>query len=112
MTKALQAPRLKIRDRLKVATCLQFGPRFLHSTGQAYKGGPNTGVFIVITTDEPDDLAVPGEKYSFGLVKAAQAQGDSEVLAQRGRRLLRIHLTGNLARGLASIAQMIDTILT
>ena len=112
VTKALQAPRLKIRDRLKVATCLQFGPRFLHSTGQAYKGGPNTGVFIVITTDEPDDLAVPGEKYSFGLVKAAQAQGDSEVLAQRGRRLLRIHLTGNLARGLASIAQMIDTILT
>ncbi len=111
VTKALQAPRLKIRDRLKVATCLQFGPRFLHSTGQAYKGGPNTGVFIQITTDEPADLAVPGQKYSFGVVKAAQAQGDAEVLAERGRRLLRIHLTGNLATGLASVARMIDTVL-
>lgn len=108
---ALQAPRLKIRDRLNVATCLQFGPRFLHSTGQAYKGGPNTGVFIQITADEPADLAVPGQKYSFGVVKAAQAQGDAEVLAERGRRLLRIHLTGNLATGLASIARMIDTVL-
>lgn len=108
---ALQAPRLKIRDRLKVATCLQFGPRFLHSTGQAYKGGPNTGVFIQITADEPADLAVPGQKYSFGTVKAAQAQGDAEVLAERGRRLLRIHLSGNLATGLASIARMIDTVL-
>ena len=112
VTKALQIPRLRIRDRLKVATCLQFGPRFLHSTGQAYKGGPNTGVFILITTDEPDDLAIPGQKYSFGVVKAAQTQGDSEVLAERGRRLLRIHLSGNLAMGLASIARMIDTILS
>jgi len=75
-----------------VAVAAEFGPRFLHSTGQAYKGGPNSGVFVQITADDAADLAVPGEKYSFSDVKAAQARGDFEVLAERGRRALRIHL--------------------
>jgi len=89
---ALSGMRMKIRDRKRVATCLGFGPRFLHSTGQAYKGGPNTGVFLQVTSNDPADLAVPGQKYSFGVVKAAQARGDFEVLAERNRRALRVHL--------------------
>ncbi len=78
----LQSMREKVRDTKRVATCLGFGPRFLHSTGQAYKGGPNTGVFLQITADDAQDLAVPGQKYTFGIVKAAQARGD---LAGSGR---------------------------
>ena len=69
-----------------------FGPRFLHSTGQAYKGGPNSGVFLQITCDDAARSPVPGQKYTFGVVKAAQARGDFDVLAERGRRVLRIHL--------------------
>jgi transaldolase/glucose-6-phosphate isomerase len=83
---------VKVRKEKKAATCLGFGPRFLHSTGQAYKGGPNTGVFLQITCDESADLPVPGQTYTFGVVKSAQARGDFEVLASRGRRALRVHL--------------------
>ena len=83
---ALQAMRRRVRDSKRVATCLGFGPRFLHSTGQAYKGGPNTGVFLQITCDDARGLPVPGQKYTFGVVKAAQARGDLEVLRERGRR--------------------------
>jgi transaldolase/glucose-6-phosphate isomerase len=85
------------------ATCLEFGPRFLHSTGQAYKGGPNSGVFLQITCDDPVDLPVPGQKYTFGVVKAAQARGDFAVLAERGRRALRVHLAGNIDAGLGTL---------
>jgi transaldolase/glucose-6-phosphate isomerase len=89
---ALEAIRGLVRDRRKVATTVGFGPRYLHSTGQAHKGGPNSGVFLLITCDDPEDLPVPGQKYTFGTIKLAQARGDFEVLAERGRRLLRIHL--------------------
>jgi transaldolase/glucose-6-phosphate isomerase len=99
----LQEIRLLIRDRKRVATCLGFGPRFLHSTGQAYKGGPNTGVFLQITCADPADLQVPDQKYTFGVVKAAQARGDFEVLAERGRRALRIHLGSHVAAGLTTL---------
>jgi transaldolase/glucose-6-phosphate isomerase len=95
--------RAAVRDKTGAATCLGFGPRFQHSTGQAYKGGPNTGVFIQITCDDPADLDVPGHSYSFGVVKAAQASGDLDVLVERDRRLLRIHLT-DLDAGLADLA--------
>jgi transaldolase / glucose-6-phosphate isomerase len=101
--KALQSARHAVRDHKRVATCLGFGPRFLHSTGQAYKGGPNTGVFLQITCDDAFDLAVPGQKYTFGIVKAAQARGDFEVLAERGRRALRVHLGADVNRGLAAL---------
>src|SRR5579859_1736663 len=97
---ALQGMRLKVRDAQRVATCAEFGPRFLHSTGQAYKGGPDSGVFLQITADEPKDLALPGWKASFGVIKAAQARGDFDVLTERGRRALRVHLKGDLASGL------------
>ena len=92
---------MAVRDAHRVATCLEFGPRFLHSTGQAYKGGPNTGVFLQITCDDPQDLPVPGQRYTFGVVKAAQARGDFQVLAERGRRALRVHLGGALPAALA-----------
>jgi len=93
-----------VRDTKHVATCLGFGPRFLHSTGQAYKGGPNSGVFLQITCDDAVDLPVPDQKYTFGVVKAAQARGDFQVLAERGRRALRVHLGADLQAGLATLA--------
>jgi transaldolase/glucose-6-phosphate isomerase len=106
--KALQSIRTSVRDAKKVATCLGFGPRFLHSTGQAYKGGPNSGVFLQITCDDASDLAVPGQKYTFGVVKAAQARGDFAVLAERGRRALRVHLGKNLKSGLNALAKAVS----
>jgi transaldolase/glucose-6-phosphate isomerase len=105
--RALQAARHLVRDTKRVATCLGFGPRFLHSTGQAYKGGPNTGVFLQITCDDASDLPVPGQKYTFGVVKAAQARGDFEVLAERGRRALRVHLGADVNAGLAQLQSLI-----
>jgi len=109
--KALQGIRHAVRDNKKVATVLGFGPRFLHSTGQAYKGGPNSGVFLQITCDDAKDLPVPGQKYTFGIVKAAQARGDFAVLADRGRRALRVHLGKNLKSDLAKLAKAIQLAL-
>src|SRR5208337_374127 len=107
----LQALRMSVRDKKRVATCLGFGPRFLHSTGQAYKGGPNSGVFLQITCDEALDLPVPEQKYTFGVVKAAQARGDFDVLAERGRRALRIHLGADVEAGLKQLAAAVDQAL-
>jgi transaldolase/glucose-6-phosphate isomerase len=101
--RALQSCRRRVREKKRAATCLGFGPRFLHSTGQLYKGGPNTGVFLQVTCDDARDLPVPGQKYTFGLVKAAQARGDFQVLAERGRRALRIHLGPDVAAGLRAL---------
>src|SRR4029077_3038673 len=95
-------------DRRRVATCLGFGPRFLHSTGQAYKGGPNTGIFLQITCDDAVDVPVPGQKYTFGVVKAAQARGDFEVLAERGRRALRVHLGADVDAGLRNLGRAVE----
>ena len=108
---SLQALRHAMRDKKGVATCLGFGPRFLHSTGQAYKGGPNTGVFLQITCDDSVELPVPGQKYTFGIVKAAQARGDFQVLADRGRRALRVHLGSNLKAGLAALQAAVQKAL-
>jgi transaldolase/glucose-6-phosphate isomerase len=108
---ALTKLRQRLRDHTKLATVVGFGPRFLHSTGQAYKGGPNTGIFLQITSDPSHDLAVPGHKFSFGVVEAAQARGDLEVLAERGRRLLRVHLGVDVEGGLAKLAAAIDRAL-
>ena len=105
--KLLDAVRENVLRRKRVATCLGFGPRFLHSTGQAYKGGANNGVFLQITSDDTFDLAVPGQKYTFGVVKAAQARGDFQVLLDRGRRALRVHLSSDVRGGLAKLAGLI-----
>jgi transaldolase/glucose-6-phosphate isomerase len=106
-TEALTAMRAHLRDRTRAATCLGFGPRFLHSTGQAYKGGPNSGVFLQVTCDDPADLDVPGHSYSFGVVKAAQARGDLDVLVERGRRALRVHLK-DVDAGLKELVKAVD----
>jgi transaldolase/glucose-6-phosphate isomerase len=107
----LQKMRLAVHDKRHVATCAEFGPRFLHSTGQAYKGGPDSGVFLQITADDAKDLPVPGQKASFGVIKAAQARGDFDVLTERGRRALRIHLKGDLAPALAALDAAISEAL-
>ena len=107
----LQKLRTAIRDAKHVATVAEFGPRFLHSTGQAYKGGPNSGVFLQITADDAHDLSVPGETYTFSVVKAAQARGDFDVLAERGRRALRVHLGSDVDAGLASLSAVMASAL-
>ena len=103
----LQRIRHAVRETRGVATSVGFGPRFLHSTGQAFKGGPDSGVFLQITCDDPVDLPIPGRRVTFGVVKAAQALGDLRVLTQRGRRVLRVHLSGDAHAGLARLEQIV-----
>ena len=109
---ALQAMRHAVRDARRTATCLEFGPRFLHSTGQAYKGGPNTGVFLQITCDDAEDVKIPGRKYTFGIVKAAQARGDFQVLIDRQRRALRVHLGADVSGSLRTLNAALSTALS
>jgi hypothetical protein len=108
---AIQGFRHKVRDVKRVATCLGFGPRFLHSTGQDYKGGPNTGVFLQITAEHAVDVDVPRQTYSFGVVIDAQAAGDLAVLESRGRRALRVHVGADVAAGLKALAAAFDQAL-
>jgi transaldolase/glucose-6-phosphate isomerase len=105
---ALQAMRLRVRDKKKVATTLGYGPRFLHSTGQLHKGGPNTGVFIQITSDDAEDLPIPGEPYTFGVLKAAQALGDFLSLSKRNRRAIRVHLSADVDAGLKRLQATVE----
>jgi transaldolase / glucose-6-phosphate isomerase len=107
----LQQMRHAVRNSKHVATCLGFGPRFLHSTGQAYKGGPNSGVFLQVTCDDANDLAVPGQKYTFGIVKSAQARGDFQVLADRNRRALRVHVGADVKGDLAKLNAALSRVL-
>ena len=102
--RALNAIRLAIRDKHRVATTVGYGPRYLHSTGQLHKGGPNTGVFLQLVGDDPNDLPIPGEKFSFGVLKQAQALGDFQALRNHGRRVLRIQVR-DVAQGLVKIGQ-------
>jgi transaldolase/glucose-6-phosphate isomerase len=106
----LQAMRTKLRDKLKVATCAEFGPRFLHSTGQAYKGGPNSGIFLTVSAKPKRDLQLANGKMSFGVVQEAQAIGDFEVLNERGRRALRLHLD-DVEGGLSALGKALDAAL-
>jgi transaldolase/glucose-6-phosphate isomerase len=108
---ALQEIREVIRASRRVATCLGFGPRFLHSTGQAYKGGPNSGIFLQITSGHESDLSIPGHAYTFGQVQAAQARGDLQVLAARNRRYLRVHFSKDVAAGLRELREAIRSAL-
>ncbi len=108
---SLSEMRLAVRDAKRVATCMGFGPRFLHSTGQAYKGGPNSGVFLQVTCDDANDLPIPEQRYTFGIVKAAQARGDFGVLAERGRRALRVHLPADVDAGLAALGKALRAAL-
>ena len=105
--KLLQQLRERVLKKHSCATCLGFGPRFLHSTGQAYKGGGNNGVFLQITSGDEFDLPVPGQEYTFGVVKAAQARGDFQVLLDRGRRALRVHLGNEVSAGLKALVSYV-----
>ena len=108
----IEAMRARIRDKLKTATVLGFGPRFLHSTGQAYKGGPNSGVFLEITASPAKDLSIPGRKITFGKVEQAQALGDMAVLGERGRRVLRVDLGEDIEGGLKALGEAIERALS
>ncbi len=108
---ALATLRRQLRDCLKLATTLGYGPRYLHSTGQLHKGGPNTGLFVLLTADDPEDAQVPGRPFTFGVFKQAQALGDLEALHRHGRRALRLHLGANPARGLAQLNQAVSKVL-
>ncbi|HEY9287101.1 MAG TPA: bifunctional transaldolase/phosoglucose isomerase [Candidatus Dormibacteraeota bacterium] len=103
---ALDAIRLAIRDKYKVATTVGYGPRYLHSTGQLHKGGPNTGVFLEIVGDDVNDIKIPGQPFSFGVLKQAQALGDFQALRNHGRRVLRIQVR-DVAQGLVKIGQSV-----
>jgi transaldolase/glucose-6-phosphate isomerase len=103
----LQRLRGRILEKYLPSTCLGFGPRFLHSTGQAYKGGGNNGVFLQITQETETDLEIPGQKFTFGIVNAAQAQGDFRVLLDRGRRALRIHFTREADFGIDHLVELV-----
>jgi transaldolase/glucose-6-phosphate isomerase len=107
----LQALRHAVRDGKRVATTLGYGPRFLHSTGQLHKGGTNSGVFLQITCDDAEDLPIPGEKFSFGILKQAQALGDFKVLSDRNRRILRVHLGADVKAGLARLRDIVQRAL-
>ncbi len=102
----LQELRLLLRDRLKLATTVAFGPRYLHSTGQLHKGGPPNGMFIQITGDDKEDMAIPGAGYSFSTLKAAQALGDLQALRDSGRRVIRVHVTGKQTQGVEQLIQL------
>jgi transaldolase/glucose-6-phosphate isomerase len=104
----LEQMRSNIRDKFRVATTVGFGPRYLHSTGQIHKGGADTGIFLLITCEDDDDVPIPGEKYSFGVLKTAQALGDYEALKQKGRRIRRVHLTAQ--SDLRRLAEVIKSI--
>src|SRR5207245_2756408 len=100
------------RDKKKAATTLGYGPRFLHSTGQLHKGGPSTGVFLQITSDDAEDLPIPGEPYTFGVLKSAQALGDFLSLSKRNRRALRVHLGKDVNAGLKKLQQAVEKVLS
>jgi transaldolase/glucose-6-phosphate isomerase len=105
---ALESVRLRLRDSLRLATTLGYGPRFLHSTGQLHKGGANNGLFIQITADDAQDLPIPGEPYSFSTLKQAQALGDLRSLETKQRRVLRLHLTGEVPAQLARLEKLVE----
>ena len=104
---ALAEMRRIVRERLRVATTRGFGPRYLHSTGQLFKGGPPTGRFVVFTAESPLDLEIPGEPYTFGTLLRAQALGDVQALRAGGRAVLHIHLT-DPAPGLLAVARLLQ----
>ncbi|MFC2022940.1 hypothetical protein ACFLTL_02145, partial [Chloroflexota bacterium] len=95
--------RRRIVEKHAMATTLGYGPRYLHSTGQLYKGGPNTGIFLLITTEHESDVPIPGKPYSFGLLADAQALGDLRALKSTGRRVIRVHLSRGEAGAISKL---------
>lgn len=107
----LQDIRSMLQDHLHIPTTLGYGPRFLHSTGQFHKGGPNTGLFLQLTADDVEDIPIPGVPYTFGIFKHAEAMGDLEALRKHGRRAGRVHLGSDISRGLAVLTEDLKSAL-
>ncbi|MBC7743219.1 MAG: glucose-6-phosphate isomerase [Bdellovibrionaceae bacterium] len=107
-TEWLQRIRASMQDKLRLATTLGYGPRFLHSTGQLHKGGPSNGLFIQLTADYIPDISIPFRKYTFGDFITAQAQGDLQVLRANQRRALRIHLGSDVESGLKELLELVS----
>ncbi len=110
--RGLQKIRATLRDHLHIATTVGYGPRYLHSTGQLHKGGPNSGLFLLLTTDNAEDVGIPGQPYTFGMLMRAQALGDFEALRKHRRRVLRVHITGAVDAGLAVLDDVIGAVLS
>lgn len=108
----LEVLRTMVMEKYRVATTVGFGPRFLHSTGQLHKGGPNSGVFVQLTSDDRQDVIIPGEKFTFGVLKQAQSLGDFLALSKRDRRLLRVHLPADVESGLARLHKCFSAVLS
>ena len=106
----LQRLRLACRAATRLATTLGYGPRFLHSTGQLHKGGPNSGIFLQLTADDGPEVPIPGERYDFGTLIRAQAAGDYEVLERRRRRVLRVHLGRDVERALDALVEAVEAV--
>ena len=104
----LDALRATLGERLGLPVLLGYGPRYMHSIGQLYKGGPPSGMFLVITSEKPEDLPIPGAKYTFGQLEMAQALGDLQSLGRPGKPALRLHLTEGVPAGLASLRRAVD----
>jgi len=111
-TRALQAIQKRLRDGLHLAATMGYGPRYLHSTGQFHKGGPDTGLFIQLTTNDAEDVPIPGVPYTFGILKRAQALGDLEALRKHGRAVIRIHLGTDALQGLTALDEALEAALT
>jgi glucose-6-phosphate isomerase len=107
----LQKLRLELRDRLHLATTLGYGPRYLHSTGQLHKGGPNRGLFLQLVGHDPDDVSIPGQPYSFSVLKRAQARGDLGALRAHGCRVLRVCLGDDVPAGLQRLTEVVEAAL-
>jgi hypothetical protein len=108
LDKTVKTVRGLLGERLGRATMLGLGPRYLHSTGQLYKGGPDAGIFLLLTADETQDLPIPGEPYTFGVLKQAQALGDFQAMQEKGRRVLRLHLRGKPQRVAHQLVTVLD----
>ena len=103
---ALEEIRHSVADRLGAASCLEIGPRYLHSTGQLHKGGPNEGVFLIISAEEPKDIAIEDPRaQSLGELAKAQASGDFAILSDRGRRCVQVHLPDNSAVSIRALVK-------
>jgi transaldolase/glucose-6-phosphate isomerase len=104
--------RVRLRERLRIATTLGYGPRYLHSTGQLHKGGPNTGLFLLLTADPAEDVPIPGETHGFGTLHRAQALGDYRALVEKERRVLRVHLRGEVDAAIVHLGTVLQSALT
>jgi hypothetical protein len=103
--------RIRVREQFRLVTTHSYGPRYLHSTGQLHKGGPNTGLFLVLVSDDPLEMKIPGREYSFGNLKRAQASGDLKALQKHGRRVLNIQLGPEIEDGLIRLSEALESAL-